>query len=60
VTSFELPQPRLRHVYRLEADSSRRWIETADPLLVWMNNSVFIAVGGRRPTGVTYDVYRVD
>jgi hypothetical protein len=35
-------------------------IGTADPSLVWMNNSVFIAVGGRRPTGVTYDVYRVD
>ena len=44
----------------LRRNSSRRWIETADPLLVWMNNSVFIAVGGRRPTGVTYDVYRVD
>ena len=35
-------------------------IETSDPALAWMNNSVFIAVGGRRPNGVTYDVYRVD
>jgi hypothetical protein len=35
-------------------------IETSDTTLAWMNNSVFIAVGGRRPNGVTYDVYRVD
>lgn len=35
-------------------------IETSDSSLAWMNDSVFIAVGGRRPSGVTYDVYRVD
>ncbi len=35
-------------------------IETSDTALAWMNNSVFIAAGGRRPNGVTYDVYRVD
>lgn len=35
-------------------------IETSDPARAWMNDTVFIAVGGRRPSGVTYDVYRVD
>jgi hypothetical protein len=35
-------------------------IETSDPTRAWMNDTVFIAVGGRRPSGVTYDVYRVD
>jgi hypothetical protein len=34
-------------------------IETADPELAWVNDGVFIAVGGRRPTGVSYDVYLV-
>jgi hypothetical protein len=35
-------------------------IETSDASLAWMNNSVFIAVGGRRTNGVAYDVYRLD
>ena len=35
-------------------------IETSDATLAWMNNTVFIAVGGRRTNGVTYDVYRLD
>ena len=35
-------------------------IETSDSSLAWMNNSVFIAVGGRRTSGVAYDVYRLD
>jgi hypothetical protein len=35
-------------------------IETSDSSLAWMNNSVFIAVGGRRKSGVAYDVYRID
>jgi hypothetical protein len=35
-------------------------IETSDVSLTWMNNSVFIAVGGRRTSGVAYDVYRLD
>jgi muconolactone delta-isomerase len=34
-------------------------IETADPDLAWVNDGVFIAVGGRRPSGVSYDVYLV-
>jgi hypothetical protein len=34
-------------------------IETADPGLAWVNDGVFIAVGGRRPSGVSYDVYLV-
>ena len=34
-------------------------IETADPELAWVNDGVFIAVGGRRPSGVSYDVYLV-
>ena len=34
-------------------------IETADPALAWVNDGVFIAVGGRRPSGVSYDVYLV-
>jgi Protein of unknown function (DUF3237) len=35
-------------------------IETADPALAWMNDGIFIAVGGRRPRGVSYDVYLVE
>ncbi len=35
-------------------------VETSNASLAWMNNSVFIAVGGRRTSGVAYDVYRVD
>jgi len=35
-------------------------IETSDPELAWMNDGVFIAVGGRRPDGVSYDVYLVN
>jgi hypothetical protein len=34
-------------------------IETADPELAWVNDGVFIAVGGREPSGVSYDVYLV-
>ena len=34
-------------------------IETADPELAWVNDGVYIAVGGRRPSGVSYDVYLV-
>jgi hypothetical protein len=34
-------------------------IETADPDLAWVNDGVFIAVGGRRPDAVSYDVYLV-
>jgi Protein of unknown function (DUF3237) len=35
-------------------------IETSDSSLAWMNDGVFVAVGGRRTSGVAYDVYRVD
>jgi hypothetical protein len=34
-------------------------IETADRELAWVNDGVFIAVGGREPSGVSYDVYLV-
>ena len=34
-------------------------IETADPELAWVNDGAFIAVAGRRPSGVSYDVYLV-
>jgi hypothetical protein len=34
-------------------------IETAAPGLDWLNKGVFISVGGRQPTSVTYDVYLV-
>ena len=34
-------------------------IESADPELAWVNDGVFIAVGGRRASGVSYDVYLV-
>jgi hypothetical protein len=34
-------------------------VETADPQLAWVNDGVFIAVGARRPSGVSYDVYLV-
>jgi hypothetical protein len=35
-------------------------IETADAGLAWMNNGVFVAVGGRQPDGVVYEVYLVE
>lgn len=35
-------------------------IETSAPELAWLNDGVFIAVGGRRPGGVSYDVYLVE
>jgi hypothetical protein len=35
-------------------------IETSDSALAWMNDTVFVAVGGRRTGGVAYDVYRLD
>jgi hypothetical protein len=34
-------------------------IEASDPALSWLNDGVFVAVGARRPSGVTYDVYLV-
>jgi hypothetical protein len=34
--------------------------ETSDPELSWLNDGVFIAVGGRQPSGVSYDVYLVE
>jgi uncharacterized protein DUF3237 len=35
-------------------------IETADAELAWLNDGVFVAVGGRWPQGVSYDVYLVE
>jgi hypothetical protein len=35
-------------------------IETSDPELSWLNDGVFIGVGGRQPSGVSYDVYLVE
>lgn len=35
-------------------------LETSDPELMYLNDAIFIAVGGRWPTGVSYDVYMVD
>jgi hypothetical protein len=35
-------------------------IETSAPALRWLNNGVFVAVGGRQPSGVVYDVYLVE
>ncbi len=34
-------------------------IETASPMLDWLNKGVFISVGGRRPDSVIYDTYLV-
>jgi muconolactone delta-isomerase len=34
-------------------------IETAAPKLDWLNKGVFISVGGRQPTGVSYETYLV-
>jgi hypothetical protein len=34
-------------------------IETSAPKLDWLNKGVFIGVGGRRPDGVTYEIYLV-
>jgi hypothetical protein len=35
-------------------------IETSTPELAWVNDGVFIAVGARQPSGVSYDVYVVE
>jgi hypothetical protein len=35
-------------------------IETSAASGDWLNRGVFIAVGGRRPSGVAYDVYLVE
>jgi hypothetical protein len=35
-------------------------IETSAHELAWLNDGVFIAVGARRPNGVSYDVYLVE
>jgi hypothetical protein len=35
-------------------------IETSAPELAWLNDGIFIAVGARRPGGVSYDVYLVE
>ena len=35
-------------------------IETSAAELAWLNDGVFIAVGGRQPSGVSYDVYLVE
>jgi hypothetical protein len=35
-------------------------IETADAGLAWLNDGVFVAVGGRWPAGVSYDVYALE
>jgi hypothetical protein len=35
-------------------------IETSAPELSWVNDGVFVAVGARRPGGVSYDVYLVE
>jgi hypothetical protein len=42
------------YTFRIQAS-----IETADPDLAWLNDGVFVAVGGRQPSGVVYDVYLV-
>jgi Protein of unknown function (DUF3237) len=34
-------------------------IETASPDLDWLNKGVFVSVGGRQATGVTYETYLV-
>jgi hypothetical protein len=35
-------------------------IETTDGELEWLNQGIFIAVGGRQPAGVAYDVYVIE
>jgi hypothetical protein len=35
-------------------------IETTDGELQWLNQRIFIAVGGRQPAGVAYDVYVIE
>lgn len=34
-------------------------IETSDADLAWLNDGIFVAVGARQPSGVSYDVYLV-
>jgi Protein of unknown function (DUF3237) len=35
-------------------------LETSDPALAWLNDGVFVAAGGRAPSGISYDVYIVE
>jgi hypothetical protein len=39
--------------------SADRQIETAAPALDWVNEGIFIGVGGRQPGGVIYETYLV-
>jgi hypothetical protein len=34
-------------------------IETAAPALGWLNNGIFVSVGGRQREGVVYETYLV-
>ncbi|MFZ1155558.1 MAG: hypothetical protein WAN93_11700 [Solirubrobacteraceae bacterium] len=63
-----LPEPRLARVYRLEAtlgqpldlgERPQGHRRIAAPQLDWLNKGVFISVGGRQATGVTYETYLV-
>jgi hypothetical protein len=47
--SGQLPDPRLRKVYRLEVTQ-----------LDWLNEGVFISVGARQADGVIYETYIVE
>ena len=74
--SGQLPDPRLRKVYRLEvtlgepldlgevAQGHRRIVPqtggTATPQLDWLNEGVFISVGARQADGVIYETYIVE
>jgi Protein of unknown function (DUF3237) len=70
--SPQLPDPRLRKVYRLEvtlgepldfgevAFRTSTQIETAAPQLDWLNEGMFISVGARQPAGAIYETYLVE
>ncbi len=70
--SGQLPDPRLRKVYRLEVTlgepldlgeytfRTSTQIETAAPELDWLNKGVFVSVGARQAAGVIYETYLVE
>jgi hypothetical protein len=60
-SSFQLPDPRLTPVYRLEATLGEPADlgDTAAAELDWLNKGVFVSVGGRQPGGVVYETYLV-
>jgi len=64
-----LPEPQIRQVYDLEGEEvdageyifrAATRIEASAAELAWLNEGIFISVGGRSSGGVAYDTYVVE